>query len=204
MGHENIEREVAAYYGGKLKEKGATAAGVDWNSKESQELRFAQLLKVTGDVRDASILDWGCGYGALVEYMARNGFATAGYTGFDVAPEMVAEAKRQHPGVAFTMDRAALPKVDFTVCSGIFNVRQQQTDDVWKQYVIDTLDAIRALSTKGFAFNMLTSYSDKEKMRDYLYYADPCFFFDLCKRRYSKSVALLHDYGLYEFTLLVR
>jgi hypothetical protein len=41
-------------------------------------------------------------------------------------------------------------------------------------------------------------------MRNYLYYADPCALFDLCKRRYSKHVALLHDYGLYEFTILVR
>ncbi|REM56201.1 class I SAM-dependent methyltransferase, partial [Mycobacterium tuberculosis] len=48
------------------------------------------------------------------------------------------------------------------------------------------------------------SYSDASKMRDDLYYADPCALFDLCKRRYSKSVALLHDYGLYEFTILVR
>ena len=28
--------------------------------------------------------------------------------------------------------------------------------------------------------------------------------FDLCKRRYSPRVALLHDYPLYEFTVLVR
>ena len=56
----------------------------------------------------------------------------------------------------------------------------------------------------GFAFNCLTSYSDAHKMRDYLYYADPCALFDLCKRRYSRYVALLHDYKLYEFTILVR
>lgn len=40
-------------------------------------------------------------------------------------------------------------------------------------------------------------------MKDYLYYADPCFLFDHCKRNYSDRVALLHDYGLYEFTMLV-
>jgi hypothetical protein len=28
--------------------------------------------------------------------------------------------------------------------------------------------------------------------------------FDLCKRRHSRNVALLHDYGLYAFTVLVR
>jgi hypothetical protein len=41
-------------------------------------------------------------------------------------------------------------------------------------------------------------------MRDHLYYADPGEFFEICKRVYSRNVALLHDYGLYEFTILVR
>ena len=41
-------------------------------------------------------------------------------------------------------------------------------------------------------------------MKDHLFYADPCFFFDHCKKHFSKNVALLHDYGMYEFTILVR
>jgi hypothetical protein len=51
---------------------------------------------------------------------------------------------------------------------------------------------------------MLTSYADREKQRSDLYYADPMFFFDYCKRRFSPRIALLHDYPLYEFTILVR
>jgi hypothetical protein len=41
-------------------------------------------------------------------------------------------------------------------------------------------------------------------MRDDLYYADPRVIFDHCKRSFSRWVALLHDYGLYEFTIIVR
>ena len=41
-------------------------------------------------------------------------------------------------------------------------------------------------------------------MRPDLHYADPLALFDRCKRRYARDVALLHDYGLWEFTLLVR
>jgi len=41
-------------------------------------------------------------------------------------------------------------------------------------------------------------------MREDLYYADPCFIFDYCKRNFSRNVALLHDYELYEFTIIVR
>ena len=66
------------------------------------------------------------------------------------------------------------------------------------------LAGISLLAGAGFAFNCLTSYSDHDKMRDYLYYADPLAIFDHCKKHYAKDVALLHDYGLYEFTILVR
>jgi len=59
-------------------------------------------------------------------------------------------------------------------------------------------------ATQGMAFNMLTKYSDADRMRPDLYYADPLFFFDYCKRNFAKNVALLHDYHLYDFTIIVR
>ena len=71
-------------------------------------------------------------------------------------------------------------------------------------YLPATLDELDRTSRRGFAFNCLTAYSDRERMQSHLHYADPLALFDRCKRRYARNVALLHDYGLYEFTLLVR
>ncbi len=90
------------------------------------------------------------------------------------------------------------------MASGIFNVRMGRSDEEWWTYLKATLDVLDGCSRQGFAFNCLTSYSDAEKMRDYLYYADPCAVFDYCKRNYSRNVALLHDYKLYEFTIHIR
>ena len=81
-----------------------------------------------------------------------------------------------------------------------WNIRMQ----TGSHYVESTLDVLDRTSRLGFAFNCLTSYSDAAYMRPNLYYANPGQLFDLCKRRYSSQVALLHDYGLYEFTILVR
>ena len=39
---------------------------------------------------------------------------------------------------------------------------------------------------------------------DDLYYADPLFFFDYCKNYFSEKITLIHDYDLYEFTILVK
>jgi hypothetical protein len=41
-------------------------------------------------------------------------------------------------------------------------------------------------------------------MKPELYYADPLFMFDHCKKKFSKNVALLHDYEEFDFTIIVR
>jgi hypothetical protein len=116
-------------------------------------------------------------------------------------------ARRRCAGDArarFVDSRAGLEPAEFTVASGIFNVRLRATDEEWLAYMLDTIRDLAALSRRGFGFNALTSYSDREKQRADLYYADPRVLFDFCKRECSSRVALLHDYPLYEFTILVR
>ena len=120
---------------------------------------------------------------------------------------MVEAAKNRyinHANAHFVVASEPPEMTDYSIASGIFNVRLGRSDSEWQEYLEATLDILNSKSRQGFAFNCLTSYSDTDKMRDYLYYADPCRLFDLCKRRYSRHVALLHDYGLYEFTILVK
>lgn len=202
-----ILRSVNDYYTAKLAQHGATHSGVDWNSTESQFLRFTQLLRLHQDPRTAfSLNDYGCGYGALVEYLRTIGSDFI-YTGYDLSAAMINSAQERYPPspqIVFTSDESSLAMADYTVTSGIFNVRLDTSDAEWLDYMLSTLDKLWGLSRLGMAFNCLTSYSDREYMRDNLYYANPGDLFDYCKRHYSRQVALLHDYGLYEFTILVR
>lgn len=206
-GRMTILEDVACYYSGKFAEHGATAQGVDWNSVESQELRFRQLLKVCdGGDEPFSITDYGCGYGALVPYLRRCGHDFV-YHGYDFSQALLEYARTTHadpPRIEFTETLATLEPTDYTVASGIFNVKLDTDDRAWLGLMLETLERIAGLSRRGFAFNALTRYSDPERMRPDLYYADPAFLFDHCKTHYSRNVALLHDYGLYEFTVIVR
>ncbi|WP_454764696.1 class I SAM-dependent methyltransferase [Cupriavidus campinensis] len=199
--------DVADYYATKLAEHGDTPHGVDWNGEEGQFLRFEQLTRIiAGDALSFSIVDLGCGYGALIEYL-RGKFSSFQFTGVDVAEDMVQAAQQRYgddESTRFIVGSEPDGVVDYVVASGIFNVRMGRTDAEWLDHVKATLDVMDRTSRRGFAFNCLTAYSDAEKMRDTLYYADPCRLFDLCKRQFSRNVALLHDYGLYEFTILVR
>jgi len=202
----NLLTEVAEYYSDKLAVNGETPQGVDWNGEEGQELRFEQLCKLMPPSSSFSVNDIGCGYGALIDYFAGN-FESFSYFGIDVSEGMISAAIQRYTGmkdVQFTVSSEPEDVADYSVASGIFNVRLSRTDEEWQAYLEETLDILDRASRKGFAFNCLTSYSDSEKMRGYLYYADPCKLFDFCKQRYSRNVSLIHDYGLYEFTILVR
>lgn len=207
MNHRDLLSKVGSYYTSALGRHGATPQGVDWNSEESQRLRFDQLAKIwEGREGEAiSVIDYGCGYGALVPYLRERGVPFS-YTGFDISPEMVAAARQLHGGAsaAFVGSEAELPVVDYTVASGIFNVKLDTPEEAWREYVLETIERLARLASRGFAFNVLSLYSDPERRRPDLYYADPLFLFDYCKTRFSRAVALLHDYPLYEFTLLVR
>lgn len=197
---------VAQYYADKLAQHGDTPQGVDWNGAEGQLQRFAQLCRLLPDDRPFSLNDLGCGYGALYEHL-RGHYRDFRYAGWDLSREMVEAARVRHAEAAdasFAVASEPATPADYGVASGIFNVKLETPLQEWRDYVHATLAALDRSSTRGFAFNCLTAYSDADRMRPHLYYPDPCELFDLCKRRYARNVALLHDYGLYEFTILVR
>lgn len=203
--NEKIEQAVINYYNHKLSLHGATPQGVDWNSQSSQELRFDQLSRVFESTKNLSLIDYGCGYGAFVDYLQARSLS-GDYIGYDLSEKMLEagrEISRPNWNCEF-IETLPSAKADYLVASGIFNVRQHETDAVWKEYVLSELGKMASVASKGMAFNMLTSYSDIEKRKDYLYYADPLEIFDFCKRNLSAKVACLHDYPLYEFTMLVR
>jgi SAM-dependent methyltransferase len=200
----NLEH-VKSYFDRRIQEHGASPRGSDWNSEASQNTRFDQLLKVV-EFPSFSLLDYGCGYGALADYLVTKGLE-ADYYGYDILESAIETARQVHAAKlrrTFFTDKSQLPVCDYTVASGIFNFRGGQSFGDWTEYVLEVLQEFDRLSRRGFASNFLTKYSDADKMRPDLYYADPLFLFDYCKRNFSKNVALLHDYRLYDFTILVR
>jgi SAM-dependent methyltransferase len=203
---DRLLRSVERYYTGRVETHGATARGVDWSSAESQTLRFEQLATLWERTGGSAIdvIDYGCGYGALVDFLAQR---SAGFTyqGFDISEAMLRQARsRAGPSARFTADATQLQKADYVVASGIFNVKLEADDSEWQGYMRRTVDKLATLSKRGFAFNALSSYSDADRRRADLHYADPLLWFDYCKRTHSRLATVLHDYPLYEFTLLVR
>jgi len=210
MNKKSIVSKIEEYYSRKIRKHGPTPLGVDWNGEDSQNLRFKQLSKIMADVEETdskaiSLLDFGCGYGALLTYLNQKELKLD-YTGFDISKDMIQAAAKLHSSTnaLWISNENDLHQYDYVIASGIFNVIERIPIPEWEKYITNTLSRINRIATKGFSFNLLTKYSDNDKMKSNLFYADPSKYFDHCKTQYSKSVALLHDYPLYEFTILVR
>lgn len=208
MSTDETQRKLGEYFSGKLNQFGATPQGVDYNGPESQALRFEQLVKVIDPSKPFSVIDYGCGYGAMFDFLHDKGWEFE-YYGVDLIEKMVhagREAHKGHPNAHFTTREEDLPRVEYLLAGAIFNIKLDETYAAWQGFVVRTLSHMNTLCSKGFSFNMLTKYSDADRMtqRPDLFFGDPVFYFDFCKRNFSRDVALLHDYGLYDFTILVR
>lgn len=207
MSSDSELQNVKDYFDKTLKTHGATPRGVDWNSEEAREVRFKQLSKVITVDQPFTMLDYGCGYAAYADYLESQHFDFSRYIGFDILESMIEKAREIHSDskrFIFTSDLSKLEPADYATACGVFNMKLDASYDEWTDYVVKCLKEMDSLSVKGFSVNFLTKYSDADKMRPDLYYADPCYLFDYCKTNFSKNVALLHDYHVYDFTLIIR
>jgi SAM-dependent methyltransferase len=204
--HSRILSHAASYYASRLAQHGATPQGVDWNGTESHQRRHAQFLRLLAEHAEASIIDLGCGFGDFLRFLRVAGYRGR-YVGYDVAPGMIAKARElfgEGGDRQWHVGAAPGETTDFAVASGIFNVKGDIPDSDWRTYVHDTIDVLARAGQRGFAFNVLSLSSDAERRKPHLHYADPAATLEHCLRHYGRSVALLQDYGLHEFTIIVR
>lgn len=205
MSREALLSAVAAYYAARLAEHGPTPRGVDWNGAESQRLRHAQFLRLIDDP-EAGVLDLGCGYGDFLDFLRAAGHRGP-YAGWDVAPTMIEAARARHgegPDRRWHLGAAPDAPMDYAVASGVLNVKGEAPDELWAEHVREVIEILARAGRRGFGFNILSLCSDPERRRPHLHYADPALMLRHCLDRYGRHVALLQDYGLFEFTVLVR
>ena len=203
-----IYASVESYYSERVTVFGPTPYGVDWDSVITQEVRFLQLLKVCNFSAPFSLNDVGCGYGALWSYLAKYHPEAPDieYLGIDISPAMINHAgrlKRDLSRVGFMVAQASPRTADYSVASGIFNVRLDQPLDRWERYIGKTLVDMHTSSRRGFAVNFMTPGPFTNNPEG-LYCTTPDPWVRFCEDQLRSPARVLADYGLREFTLLVR
>jgi len=96
---------------------------VGWGSKKDQNKRFEVLLQIGVENGD-TVLDFGCGLGALYEYMNKH-YDDFGYIGADINQEFINKCKNKYPEAKFIkIDdiKDVKLKYDWLIASGAFTV----------------------------------------------------------------------------------
>lgn len=205
---DGVHSSIAAYYSRKIAKYGATPLGVDWSCTATQELRFEQLLRICDFSSSFSLNDVGCGFGALVGYLARrHPEVEVDYLGVDLSREMIVNAcqlwKRRRR-VKFALGGRSPRVADYSLASGIFNVKLAQPRASWELFVIETLAEMRTTSRRGFAVNFIAPRTPSDPLVPELYRVTPGRWIRRCERELGVAVELVNGYGLREFTLLIR
>lgn len=205
--HARVRAKVRAYYSGTIERHGPTPLGVDWPNAASQYLRFVQLLRICDFTRPFSLNDLGCGYGALLEFLAiRHPDCAVRYRGIDISPSMVEAGRKRwkkHPNAAFAVGSKCLRVADYSLASGIFNVRLGQPIAEWESYVEQILLDLERKSRLGFAVNFMLPH-DAGPTEEGLYRTRVPRWTEFCRKQLDCEVKAVKGYGLREFTLLAR
>lgn len=134
--------------------EGGTVGALGWRRVESQVKRFEVIASI-GDLSGRTLLDAGCGYGDLKEFLDQR-FSGFTYIGIDQMPEFIAEAKARyanHPDTHFSQTdftTVDFPSVDFVIASGALGYR---CDD--PNFYTDMIRKMYQAATQAFVFNML-------------------------------------------------
>lgn len=139
------------FYTSAIQLHGVSAKGVNWNSSDSQNLRFKTILELLPpNLHEFTLADAGCGFGDFYLYAKEEDRLPKSYIAIDSISEMVKITKERTNTEAILADvcKDSLPSASYYICSGAMN-----TLDLFETYLF--MQNCYASSEAGFIFNIL-------------------------------------------------
>lgn len=139
------------FYTSAMELHGVSAKGVNWNSSESQNLRFKVILELLPqNLHQFSLADAGCGFGDFYLYIKKENRAPKEYIAIDSIQKMVDIAKERTKSHAIVADicKEPLPSASYYICSGAMNTLDSFETHLFMRNCYQS-------SQRGFIFNIL-------------------------------------------------
>ncbi|MEK9754618.1 MAG: methyltransferase [Rhodospirillaceae bacterium] len=199
---------VVMAYEKRLRRYGETAQGVFWKNDEWQFRRYEILSRIFDESAEAggvTIHDFGCGYGALFDYLCELPVMTGSrYAGIDMSEAMLAAARKRvtDPRASFQRQLWATEPADYTIVSGTFNMLIDADAREWRDYVEVSLRRLWKTTRRGLAFNMLNALSEGKLAG--LYYVPPENMLAFVRAEMDPEAELSIDTPLPDFTIFAR
>lgn len=196
-----INQKIKSHYQRNYKKYGFSPKSLSWETRGAAHQRFRQFWAEI-DFNAKSVLDVGCGFGEMAKFLLKR-YQGVCYTGVDIVPEFISEAKKLYPSCEFEVrDYLSDPmskKFDVILASGVLNSNVKNNMDYRK-------NAIKVMfehAKKVFAFNMLGGYPQpKNSKESNVWYADSLEVLKYCMSL-TRRVVLRHHYHPKDFTILM-
>jgi SAM-dependent methyltransferase len=190
-------------YERRLVETGHSPETLGWGRLGRERVRFARMAEVIEEVDAESVLDVGCGFADLHDYLRERGWSGR-YQGIDIVPGLLAEARRRDPDLALDEADAAdfrsgeQELFDVVVASGVFNARIASEPN--QAHIERTVRRMFELSRIAVHVDFLSTYVDFQHPD--AWHTDPAWALDLA-RGLSRRFRLRHDYMPFEFAVVI-
>ncbi len=194
-------KKIKKSYQNSYKKYGVSPRALKWCSEKAARQRYEQIVMDINFYRQ-SILDVGCGFGDIIPYITDKA-DVFNYTGIDIVPEFIREAKKIHPKHKFIVgDYFKQPlkeKFDIIICCGTLN-RNYNDNLGFRKKAIKTMFQH---AKKCLVFNMAGRHpKPKTVQHSNVWFADSEEIFNYCKTL-SGKVLLKNDYHSSDFTIVM-
>ncbi|WP_236725676.1 class I SAM-dependent methyltransferase [Candidatus Reidiella endopervernicosa] len=166
-------------------------------------MRFEQLCKI-GIKPGSRLLDVGCGFGDLLEFLDERGIQYGDYQGLDLSPDLLETARERHreanffEGDLFDLDPHS-GQFDYALLSGSLNEMLGDDGSYARQTITRMFDASR----RGIALNLLDATHLQTGSRPDLQSFDPEQMATWC-RDLTPETTQIRGYLDNDFTLLLQ
>ena len=184
---------------GQVEKFGDSFKALAYGSKETQNRKF-QILTEVGDLRNKSVLDVGCGFGDLYDFLNEKGIEVE-YFGVDISPKMIDIARKKRPQLKFEtydiLETSDKEKYDYVLSTG-FNCFKTGNNEILEKLMIKRMFE---LCKVGVAVGLQSRYYPNYDPKGPGYCSPPEELFEYCMKDVTRWVSLRHDYMPHDFTL---
>jgi len=188
-------KKTVDFYNKLFKKYGFDPKSLGWGTRKGkQSVQFEALCQI-GDLSNTTILDVGCGFGDLYDYLKFRGTKTR-YFGVDINPQFIKIGKSIHKGINLEVrdiqTKKFTKKFDWVLFSGISSA------GCTYPYIEKMMKEMYRVCKKGIALNFIGGVVDFKSKA--LFYSDPERIYSIT-RKISNRVIIRHDYAPYQYVL---
>jgi SAM-dependent methyltransferase len=168
-----------------------------WGSTEMQEYRFQQAINKL-DLSNKSVLDIGCGFGDLFNYLNKNDFPFDKYIGWDINPDLIENTLIKEGNVELDVFDIALKKpekqvADIGMMFGLLNWKLENEEKNFTYSMQLIKNAFEAVSETLVIDFLSTNYYSGYPVEDFVFYHDPAIMIKKVTE-ISNNFEIVHNY----------